>query len=116
MALSGRKPLKEWRLWSFTARVFWQRSSAGGTFRKPSQKNRHVFINLASGTLKAMIGPRVMMALPLIMGRPKQPTPQFDSAIVNIIFHPSWTVPPAMAADIMARAQTDPGYLQTRGL
>jgi murein L,D-transpeptidase YcbB/YkuD len=51
------------------------------------------------------------------VGQPYRQTPIFRSAIDEIVFNPTWTVPPGiLGKDILPAARRDPSYLEKRGL
>lgn len=52
-----------------------------------------------------------------IVGRPTRQTPEFRSAIEEMVFNPFWTVPVKLARrDIAPKAHGDPGYLAEQGI
>lgn len=51
------------------------------------------------------------------VGKPYRQTPIFKSAIDQVVFNPTWTVPPGILAnDMLPAIKKDPGYLQKKGL
>jgi L,D-transpeptidase YcbB len=51
------------------------------------------------------------------VGKPYRQTPIFKSAIDQVVFNPTWTVPPGILAnDMLPAIKKDPGYLQRKGL
>jgi murein L,D-transpeptidase YcbB/YkuD len=51
------------------------------------------------------------------VGQPYRQTPIFRSAIDEIVFNPTWTVPPGiLGKDILPAVRRDPSYLEKRGL
>lgn len=51
------------------------------------------------------------------VGQPYRQTPIFRSAIDEVVFNPTWTVPPGiLAKDILPAVRRDPSYLEKRGL
>jgi L,D-transpeptidase YcbB len=51
------------------------------------------------------------------IGKPYRQTPIFKSAIDEVVFNPTWTVPPGILAnDILPAVRRDPAYLEKRGL
>ena len=51
------------------------------------------------------------------VGKPYRQTPIFKSKIDNVVFNPTWTVPPGIfAKDILPAVRRDPGYLAKKRL
>jgi L,D-transpeptidase YcbB len=51
------------------------------------------------------------------VGKPYRQTPIFKSAIDQVVFNPTWTVPPGiLTKDVLPAARKDPGYLARKGL
>jgi L,D-transpeptidase YcbB len=51
------------------------------------------------------------------VGKPFRQTPIFKSAIDQIVFNPTWTVPPGiLTKDVLPAARKNPGYLAKKGL
>jgi murein L,D-transpeptidase YcbB/YkuD len=51
------------------------------------------------------------------VGQPYRQTPIFRSAIDEVVFNPTWTVPPGiLGKDILPAVRRDPSYLEKRGL
>jgi len=51
------------------------------------------------------------------VGKPYRQTPIFKSAIDQVVFNPTWTVPPGILAnDMLPAIKKDRGYLQKKGL
>jgi L,D-transpeptidase YcbB len=51
------------------------------------------------------------------VGQPYRQTPIFRSAIGEVVFNPTWTVPPGiLGKDILPAVRRDPSYLEKRGL
>lgn len=51
------------------------------------------------------------------IGKPYRQTPIFKSVIDNVVFNPTWTVPPGIIAkDILPAVKRDPGYLKKKNL
>ncbi|HMF09778.1 MAG TPA: L,D-transpeptidase family protein, partial [Thermoanaerobaculia bacterium] len=50
------------------------------------------------------------------IGKPYRQTPIFKSKIDQVVFNPTWTVPPGiLAKDVLPAAKRDPGYFQRKG-
>jgi murein L,D-transpeptidase YcbB/YkuD len=51
------------------------------------------------------------------VGQPYRQTPIFRSVIDEVVFNPTWTVPPGiLGKDILPAVKRDPSYLENRGL
>jgi len=55
---------------------------------------------------------QTVMTMHIIVGKPYQHTPIFSADMTNLIFNPSWYVPPSIARkEILPSVRKDPGYL-----
>jgi len=73
---------------------------------------RHIVINVAAFELSAIENGKVTGKMPIIVGRPKDPTPMFLDTITAVTFMPTWTVPPRIARnEVLPKVKSDPDYL-----
>lgn len=78
----------------------------------PDPQGLHLRVNTAAATLEAIRDGTVVLSMPVIVGAPRTPTPDLESAVTGIVFNPSWTIPHSIAVnEILPRLRRDPGYL-----
>lgn len=58
-----------------------------------------VVVNLPAYTLRLLDGDEVVMERPVTIGAPEHPTPVGHWQVDRLIWNPSWTPPPSVAAD-----------------
>ena len=74
---------------------------------------RYVAVNIAAATMTLVEDGRPIVERRAIVGRPTWPTPQLDSIIDHVEFHPSWTVPARIAAlELLPKIRKDKSYLR----
>lgn len=84
---------------------------------EPQKPERYVMVNVPSATLWAVGSGRVVMEMPVVVGRKKRPTNIFTTTITGIRFNPTWTVPPTIKKDdYLPKLQENPYYLSDRGI
>jgi murein L,D-transpeptidase YcbB/YkuD len=77
---------------------------------------RRIEINVADATLRLLKDGAPVLAMRVIVGRPKDPTPILADAIASVTFNPAWLVPPKIASrEILPKAKREPGYLEQQG-
>lgn len=80
-------------------------------FARPAA-GRYIVINAAGFELNAIANGKVVLRMPVIVGKAKMATPMFPDDITGITFLPSWTVPPSIARkEILPKLRADPDYL-----
>ncbi len=73
---------------------------------------RYVVVNIAAASYRLIEGGTTQFERRVIVGRPNWPTPLLSGKIDEIIFHPTWTVPPNIARrELLPRIRREPGYL-----
>lgn len=78
----------------------------------PDPRGLHLRVNTAAATLEAIRDGTVVLSMPVIVGAPRTPTPDLESAVTGIVFNPSWTIPHSIAVnEVLPRLRRDPGYL-----
>ncbi|MBF0247437.1 MAG: L,D-transpeptidase family protein, partial [Alphaproteobacteria bacterium] len=78
---------------------------------------RYVLVNISGFDLTAVSGGVEVLRMPVIVGRDQRRTPVLTDRIVNVVFHPTWTVPPKLARkDILPKIKADPEYLNHMGI
>lgn len=79
--------------------------------------DRYVLVNIPSATLWAVDEGEVALEMPVIVGKPKRPTPSFRTEITGVRFNPNWTVPPTIKkVDFLPMLQEDPYALSYLGI
>ncbi|MBM3239944.1 hypothetical protein FJZ31_26970 [Candidatus Poribacteria bacterium] len=73
---------------------------------------RYILVNIANFELDVVEDGQTVMTMHIIVGKPYQHTPIFSADMTNLIFNPSWYVPPSIARkEILPSVRKDPGYL-----
>ncbi len=73
---------------------------------------RHVRVNIADFSVRAMEGSREVGRAKAIVGKPARMTPVFSSVITQVLFQPYWYVPERIAReDILPQLQRNPAFL-----
>ena len=79
--------------------------------------SRYVVVRIADFELDLIEDGRVVSTMRAIVGKPYRRTPLFSSYMTHIVFHPSWNVPPRIAAEeILPILKRNADYLQNRGI
>jgi len=79
--------------------------------------NRHIVVNTADFSLKAVENERTVLSMRVVVGRPARRTPVFSSRMTYLVFNPYWTVPRTIAVeDILPRLGHDADYLTRQGI
>ncbi|UCF37759.1 MAG: L,D-transpeptidase family protein [Acidobacteriota bacterium] len=72
----------------------------------------HVIVNIAGFHLDVIEDDRVVLEMPVVVGRPYRRTPVFSDEMTYLVFNPYWNVPPNLARqDIVPKIIADPEYL-----
>lgn len=78
---------------------------------------QYLLVNSAGGRLAVVDEGRAVLAMDVIVGAPRTPTPLFHSAVEKVVLAPSWYIPASIAkAEILPRLRRDPGYLNRQGI
>ncbi len=78
---------------------------------RTNRARRHVMVNIPDFSLAAIEDQTVVLSSRVIVGRTDRQTPQFDTAIRAVTFHPTWTVPSSIVQrDLYPKFKSDPGY------
>jgi murein L,D-transpeptidase YcbB/YkuD len=73
---------------------------------------RHIFVNLADQLLKLVDGPKTLLDLPVVVGKPYTRTPIFSHTMTYVEINPYWNVPPSIARnELLPKIRQDAGYL-----
>ncbi|MFA7381830.1 MAG: L,D-transpeptidase family protein [Desulfurivibrionaceae bacterium] len=73
---------------------------------------RHILVNIADFTLKLYEDGKLVLAMPVIVGRTYRQTPVFTGRLSALVLNPSWEVPHSIATkDLLPKIKKNPGYL-----
>ncbi len=73
---------------------------------------RYVKVNIPGFMLELVEDGLPVRSMPVVVGKPTWQTPAFSSEIHQLVFNPSWFVPPRIARDeILPKARADAEYL-----
>ena len=76
-----------------------------------------VVVNLPAMRLAAVENGTAALEMPVVVGLPSWPTPEFSSVFTTVTFSPTWTVPRRIAAaEVEPKARRDPSYLARSGI
>lgn len=79
--------------------------------------DRRILVNIAAFELEVFEGSRLVLAMPVIVGRRYRRTPVFSATLSYLVFSPYWHVPHALAIqDQLPMQQQDPTYFQRVGM
>lgn len=77
----------------------------------------HLRVNIPGFELQVFKNNKVERTHKIIAGRPTRKTPVFSSELNNMVFNPTWTVPPGILnADVIPAAKKDLNYLSSKNL
>jgi murein L,D-transpeptidase YcbB/YkuD len=78
---------------------------------------RYVLVNVPAYQMQVMEGNRPALAMRVIVGDPKHPTPLFSDEMTTIVFSPNWNVPESIIRnEMLPRLVNDPGYLERQDI
>ena len=90
------------------ARWRWQEHDLG---------RRYIMVNIANYDLKAVADGRVVLEMPVIVGKFQHQTPVFSRSVQYVDFNPFWNIPPSIAAaEELPELRRDPNYLVNRNV
>ena len=78
------------------ARLAQLKANLGRLQQKQVGKGRYVLVNIPAGQVEAVEDGRVALRLTGVVGRPDRPSPLLTSAIAEVKFNPTWTMPPTV--------------------
>jgi murein L,D-transpeptidase YcbB/YkuD len=74
--------------------------------------DEYVIINIPDYQLHLIKGKDTLRSHKVIVGRPKRPTPVLSSKLTQVIFNPTWTVPPTiLREDLLPEVRKNRQYL-----
>ena len=78
---------------------------------------RYVIVNIPSANLWAVEDGKVVLEMPVIVGKQARPTYSFKTEITDVRLNPNWSVPPTIKReDFLPALQADPYSLTKRGI
>jgi len=79
--------------------------------------DRYVLVNVPAYQMQVMEGNNPALAMRVIVGDPKHPTPLFSDEMTTIVFSPNWNVPESIIRnEMLPRLVNDPGYLERQDI
>lgn len=79
--------------------------------------DRYLWVNIPGFSLQVVENGRVVMAMPVIIGRTYRETPVFAGLMTYLDFNPYWNVPTSIATqDLLPKIQADQSYLARQGM
>jgi murein L,D-transpeptidase YcbB/YkuD len=82
----------------------------------PTLGERYVIVNVPAFTLDLIDGSQTALSMPVAVGTPALRTPMFSAEIRQLVFNPSWLVPPKIVREeILPKAKADAHYLSKQG-
>lgn len=76
-------------------------------------ENRHILVNIADFSLKLFENGKLVLSMPVIVGKSYRQTPVFSGRVDTLVINPSWNVPNSIATqDILPKVQKNIGYLR----
>ena len=80
-------------------------------------ERRHILVNIADFTLKLYEDGKLLLSMPVIVGKTYRQTPVFSSYISSLVLNPNWNVPHSIATkDLLPKIKKDPAYLRRLNL
>jgi murein L,D-transpeptidase YcbB/YkuD len=74
--------------------------------------NRYVWVDLVRQTLEVREAGNGVISMPVIVGHPRRATPSLQSAIRQVVFNPTWSVPQRLAVEDLLPSQLEnPDFL-----
>ncbi|MEW5729053.1 MAG: L,D-transpeptidase family protein [Pseudomonadota bacterium] len=77
----------------------------------------HVAVNLPAARLELVENGEVTMAMRVVVGDVKHPTPGLTTTMSSVVLNPTWTIPPSIASkEILPKLRKDPNYLAANNI
>ena len=77
----------------------------------------HVAVNVAGATLELVENGTPTMAMRVVVGDTKHPTPNFTAPMASLVVNPPWSVPPSIATkEVLPKLRRDRKYLASQNL
>ena len=79
--------------------------------------DRYIFVNVPAYQMQLVEGNTPALAMRVIVGDPKHPTPLFDDEMTTVVFSPNWNVPESIIRNEMVpKLVDDPGFLERQDI
>jgi murein L,D-transpeptidase YcbB/YkuD len=79
--------------------------------------DRYVFVNVPAYQMQVIEGNDPVLAMRVIVGDPKHPTPLFDDEMTTVVLSPNWNVPESIIRkEMLPKLIDDPGYLERQDI
>lgn len=73
---------------------------------------RYILVNVPAFELNAYEDGKLVMKMPVVVGKEFKPTPLFSDRMTYIVLNPSWNLPESIVKEeVLPRLKTDPDYL-----
>lgn len=77
----------------------------------------HIAVNIAAAQMEMVEDGAVTMAMRVVVGDVKHPTPGMATTMNSVVVNPTWTVPPSIATkEILPKLKRDPNYLSSNNI
>jgi murein L,D-transpeptidase YcbB/YkuD len=75
--------------------------------------DRYILVNVPAYQMQVMEGEKPALAMRVIVGQPKNPTPLFSDEMTNVVFSPTWNIPESIIRkELVPHQVNDPSYLE----
>jgi murein L,D-transpeptidase YcbB/YkuD len=79
--------------------------------------NRYVFVNVPAYQMQVIDGNTAALAMRVIVGDPKHPTPLFSDEMTTVVLSPNWNVPESIIRkEMLPRIVDDPSFLERQSI
>lgn len=79
--------------------------------------DRYVFVNVPAYQMQVIDGNTAALAMRVIVGDPKHPTPLFSDEMTTVVLSPNWNVPESIIRkEMLPRIVNDPGFLERQDI
>lgn len=79
--------------------------------------HNHIAVNIAAQQLEMVENGNIVMAMKVVVGDVKHPTPSMNTTMSSVVLNPAWRVPTSIAnKEILPKLRKDPNYLATSNL
>jgi murein L,D-transpeptidase YcbB/YkuD len=77
----------------------------------------HIAVNIAAAQLEVVEDGAVIMAMRVVVGDIRHPTPSMNTTMSSVVLNPAWRVPSSIAnKEILPKLRKDPNYLANSNL
>jgi L,D-transpeptidase YcbB len=80
-------------------------------------EDRYVMVNVPAAELEVVANGNRVLTSPVIVGKPKDPTPVLRADAVGVTANPPWNIPPSIARhEILPKLHANPDYLSAHNM